>query len=170
MWRLVGIVLLACSLLPIQGKSTKPSKADCFPHNNTCGDCVAIKHCYYCSKTDVCWYYNPTFQHFIPPDSECPKADAFQGQCLFSTTVLIIAISSGAGVLIIAISCTIYCCCCRKNKKKYLKEEQRHLAEIESRRTRNEQRKVERQAKRDDIRRKYGLLKDEEDAGYNRLS
>lgn len=171
MWRPLLLAVVTCAILPvIAGVSSGTSTTDCFRHNNTCNDCVAIKHCYFCSKTNVCWKYNPTITSFIPPESECPKADAYQGQCLFSTTVLIIAVLSAAGVLIITIGCTIYCCCCRKNKKKILKEEQRHFAEMEGRREQREQRNMERQAKRDQYRRKYGLLKNQDDAGYNRLS
>lgn len=171
MWRPLLFAVITCAILPIlTGASSKSSKVNCFQHNNTCNDCVAIKDCYFCSKTNVCWRYNPSITHFIPPESECPKSDAYQGQCLFSTTVLIIAVLSGAGVLLIALGCIIYCCCCKKSKKRILKEEQRHFAEMETRREKREQRHNERQAKRDEYRKKYGLLKDHNSAGYNRLS
>nr|ABA43351.1 PTTG1IP [Trichoplax sp. BZE8]ABA43352.1 PTTG1IP [Trichoplax sp. BZ264] len=143
---------------------------DCGQYNKSCNDCVNTHKCYYCGSTKRCWKYDPTIKDFIPPESQCVKNDSFIGQCLFSTLVLLIAVPSAAGVLLISLGCLIYCCCCRNNKRKVQRDQARFQAELDRRKDASDRKKAERQAKRDDIRRKYGLFKDGDDSMYTRMA
>ena len=175
------VITLAQFCLANTGKSTaekdvsttsKPDEkpVDCSKYNKSCNDCVNTHKCYYCGSTKRCWKYDPTIKDFIPPESQCLKNDSFIGQCFFTTLVLLIAVPSAAGVLLIALGCTIYCCCCRNNKRRIQRDQTRFQAELDRRKDASDRRKAERQAKRDDIRRKYGLFKDGDDSMYSRMA
>ncbi|KAA8591959.1 hypothetical protein FQN60_017333 [Etheostoma spectabile] len=75
----------------------------------------------------------------LPPASLCQLAEARWGVCWLNFEALIITLAVIGGVIIISIvACCCCCCCCKK------------------RRSRN----VERKARHDQIRKKYGLMTD----------
>lgn len=73
---------------------------------------------------------------------------------------LIIALAVVAGTILISISVCCCCCCCRSRRAGPDREEERFARRREEIRQRAEERKVERQSKHDEIRRKYGLMGD----------
>lgn len=73
---------------------------------------------------------------------------------------LIIALAVVAGTILISISVCCCCCCCRSRRARPDREEERFARRREEIRQRAEERKVERQSKHDEIRRKYGLMGD----------
>ncbi|XP_031572737.1 pituitary tumor-transforming gene 1 protein-interacting protein-like [Actinia tenebrosa] len=153
---------------------TLSADEECAKHTNgSCGDCVAVKGCYYCEPTKKCSYdvVNGAFH------GACKDSQWKVGQCVLSGKILIIVLPSIAGAILIALCCLIYCCCCRKKKghsKKESKEEARFRRQREEIDLKHSQRRAERQVKYDEIRKKYGLYKntdeEPEDGKYHQFS
>ncbi|ELK33846.1 Pituitary tumor-transforming protein 1 protein-interacting protein [Myotis davidii] len=76
---------------------------------------------------------------------------------------LIIAMSVVGGLILLAVAtCCCYCCYCRKKKsRKPDKSEEKAMREQEERRIRQEERRAEMKSRHDEIRKKYGLFKEE---------
>ncbi|XP_013787927.1 pituitary tumor-transforming gene 1 protein-interacting protein-like [Limulus polyphemus] len=147
-----------------ESKPTTTSHAPrdaCAQHNDSCEDCVkSSAKCYYCYKNRRCSYY--PYSHLVPRYEECGSlGDMAWGTCLINFEALIISLSVIGGVILLAITICC-CCCCRKRKRKAMDRDQAQWEQQrEERRLRAEERKQERQVRTDEIRRKYGLLKDD---------
>ncbi|XP_013420842.1 pituitary tumor-transforming gene 1 protein-interacting protein isoform X2 [Lingula anatina] len=151
-----------------------PWKERCAQHNGS--DCDASGclnpalqgKCLYCSKDKSCTEYIPGSMGL--PNSNCPLNDARWGTCLVNFQALIIAMAVVAGVILITCGCCIYCCCCRGKKgmsKSERKMEAKYEREREERQIKHQEKRKERESKYDDIRKKYGLFK--EDTPYQRF-
>ncbi|ELU08770.1 hypothetical protein CAPTEDRAFT_228897 [Capitella teleta] len=173
MWRSLLLIFVALTTVlgedPIPGSSEDPptpspsTEEVCAALNSTCGDCVGHAKCLWCpSKPTACIPY--PVGTIIPSSSYCPLDDARWGVCWVNYKILLIVMGCLAGVLLISIFTCIYCCCCKtKNKKtKYREEDVKFERERDERKVKNAERKAERQVKYDEIRKKYGLMKEDD--------
>ena len=122
---------------------------------NSCEDCVRNSACYYCYPTKTCDEY--PYKSLKPYDKCGGLKDMAWKTCLVDFKVLIIVLSSvGGGLLLISIICC--CCLCKKVRRAQLR---RQIEKWERKRTdqkaMQEERRVEREQKRQQIRDKYGL-------------
>ncbi|CAL1546220.1 unnamed protein product [Lymnaea stagnalis] len=147
--------------------TTFTPEAECGKHNGSCDNCVKNAKCLYCYSDDKCMLY-PAGK-VLPPSSYCSLDKARWGVCWVNFEALIIAMSVIGGLIIITIaSCCIYCCCCRgNNKKKFDKDDAKFESQKMERKVKQDERRSERKGRLDEIRRKYGLVKD--DAPYQRF-
>lgn len=89
----------------------------------------------------------------------CPKCVLSNPSVNFEA--LIIAMSVVGGTILITLGVCCCCCCCKKKSKKPDKDDERAARERERRRVRQEERRAEMKLRHDEIRRKYGLFKEE---------
>ncbi|XP_005089476.1 pituitary tumor-transforming gene 1 protein-interacting protein [Aplysia californica] len=161
------------SAAPATTATTTPSattlspKDQCKQYNGSCDKCVSDAKCMYCYTDDSCQLYPAG--DVLPPSTMCALDEARWGVCWLNFEALIISVSVIGGVIILTIVvCCIYCCCCRgKNKKKFEREDARYEQQKMERKTKQDERRSERKSRLDEIRRKYGLVKDE--APYQRF-
>ncbi|XP_068670670.1 pituitary tumor-transforming gene 1 protein-interacting protein-like [Montipora foliosa] len=121
-----------------------------------CKDCVDVSGCVYCEPTKQCEdgsVVKKTLQ------KACKEQEWKVGQCIVSGKVLIIALPVAGFVLLVSLSCFIYCCCCRRKRGngKLDKEEVKLRREREEISKKHKERESERREKRDEIRKKYGI-------------
>eukprot|EP00057_Strongylocentrotus_purpuratus_P028029 XP_011682503.1 PREDICTED: pituitary tumor-transforming gene 1 protein-interacting protein isoform X1 [Strongylocentrotus purpuratus] len=156
---------VCCLLVIVTGTPTPTPtpEQECQSLNATCEECVKAPKakCYYCLATKECRLYPASA---ILPNKECALSQARWGTCLINFEALIIAMSVIAGLILIGVPCGIYCCCCRSsgNKAKWAREDASQERKKDERKMKHEQKKMERKVKNDEIRRKYGLMKDDE--------
>lgn len=152
--------------------TTPLSHADtCHSANSSCEVCVKHAFCLWCETSPIkCLEYPPGKPL---PTSVCDLSKARWGVCWVNYEILLIVMCVLAFVIILTISICVYCCCCkirrRYSTRREQKETDRENRERDERETRNAERRAERQAKYDDIRKKYGLKKDESSVQYNRF-
>jgi len=102
----------------------------------------------------------------LPPSSKCTLEEARWKVCWVNLEALIIAVSVIGGLVILSIIIICcYCWCCRGGKgrkqKRFEMEDAKFETQKMERRQKQDERRSERRNRLDDIRRKYGLLKDE---------
>ncbi|KAK3108691.1 hypothetical protein FSP39_013483 [Pinctada imbricata] len=133
---------------------------ECTSAKKTCDECLKSAKCLWCHTDSSCKPY-PT-GHILPKSSDCALNDARWGVCWVNFKVLLIVMGCIGGIIILAVTiCICYCCCCRKkNKAKYAKEDAKWERQKQERKDKADERKAERRARNDEIRRKYGLIKD----------
>ncbi|XP_060784888.1 PTTG1 interacting protein b [Neoarius graeffei] len=134
------------------------AQTSCVKKSNTsCAECVTNITCLWCSRTHQCLDY--PVKTILPPHSLCPLNDARWGNCWVNFQALIITMSVIGGVIIISVLICCFCCCkCENIRSKRTDECMEREAEI--RRVRHEERKAEMRSRHDEIRRKYGLVKE----------
>lgn len=141
----------------IQPPDVNPD-SPCASLNSSCESCVSNKKCFYCITTGECLYYEWKFTKLIP-DSCGSMKDMNYATCWFSQQVLWILVGTGGGVLLITTLVGFYCCCCRRRRRDdsdpifpsdWNKRSESHRFEMDERRR-------EREAKREEMREKYGL-------------
>ncbi|KAK3590692.1 hypothetical protein CHS0354_006381 [Potamilus streckersoni] len=147
----------------IPGTTLSPEE-ECRMHNRSCDDCVGVAkaQCVYCQSAKTC-----KLKKSIIPTDECALSDARWGVCWVNYEALIITVSVVAGVIILGITICCCCCCRGKGKEKLKKWEDKWEKDKAERKARNDERRAERQQKTDEIRRKYGLIK--EDVPYTKF-
>lgn len=145
--------------VPTEAPTTEPADV-CSRHDNTsCGACTKEgKKCVWCGPTKKCLNYDTS--KIIPRG--CPHNKWYLGQCFLSGFVLIIAVPVIGIFIIVTCLCCCYCKCCR-NKQSWKKIEDRIAERARDRQARNAERKAERQKRADQVRMKYGLLKNDND-------
>ncbi|KAJ0000049.1 hypothetical protein NQD34_011891 [Periophthalmus magnuspinnatus] len=125
---------------------------------SSCDTCVPHAKCLWCFATNNCTDYPVTW--LFPPASVCKLADARWGVCWLNFEALVITLGVLGGVIVLAIvSCCCYCCCCKSSHSRLDRETSSTPGGEESRQ-RSEERKTDRKARHDEIRRKYGLMGD----------
>ncbi|XP_043923591.1 pituitary tumor-transforming gene 1 protein-interacting protein-like isoform X2 [Protopterus annectens] len=147
--------------------SVQPS-GECFQFSGTsCEDCLRNVSCLWCNADKKCINY--PVKKLLPPSSLCALSEARWGVCWVNFQALIIALAIIAGLLLIMIFvCCCYCCWCRRRyRRQELEEEERLTREREERKQRAEERSAERRIRHNEIRKKYGLLTDN-DSPYSR--
>ena len=143
----------------------------CLALNATCEECVGGAQgvsCYLCG--DSCTRLD--FSGLI--SANCPIEDIKVGQCHLSALALIVIIS-GAAVLLLLGGCILagmalfcYCKYCRKVARA-TKPNSKVDTEMREMQERHAQRRAERTAHNDELRRKYGLVDEEDTSKYQRL-
>lgn len=176
-------VALACCVVPVvftsdpvPAETTKPitmstteaptttisPQAACAQKTNTsCSECLAAgTGCYYCSTSRKCGFY--PYKRLIPSHDECAYfSEVYWGVCFISLQGSVIAISVVVGTLLLALVVCCCCCCRKRQNNKWLRDMARMEEERRQRQERSDERRAERKARTDDIRRKYGLVRDE---------
>ncbi|XP_071102635.1 pituitary tumor-transforming gene 1 protein-interacting protein-like isoform X2 [Haliotis cracherodii] len=152
---------------PTHPSSTLTPEEECHANNGSCEECIkaAKSECFYCYTDHTCQLY--PLGDVIPKN--CDLSKARWGVCWVNFKALIIAMSVIGGIIILTITCCcIRCWCCKGgNKGKYMKDEAKWDRQKTERKQRSEERKADRKERMDEIRRKYGLVKD--DTPYERF-
>ncbi|XP_028327588.1 pituitary tumor-transforming gene 1 protein-interacting protein [Gouania willdenowi] len=140
-------------------QTTTPAPQACSTFTN-CGSCVSHSRCLWCFASNNCTEY--PVRWLLPPASVCQLSQARWGVCWLNFEALIITMAVLGGIILISIMVCCCCCCCRcKRRSSGLdRDEERLTRRREEIKQRSEERKVERKARHDEIRRKYGLLSD----------
>ncbi|XP_050388768.2 pituitary tumor-transforming gene 1 protein-interacting protein isoform X2 [Patella vulgata] len=154
---------------PVIPTTSLTPEEECAQYNGSCSDCVGAPkaRCLYCNADEVCKPY--PFKDVIPSSSVCPLSKARWTVCWLNFEAMLISVGVLGGIILLTITCCcVYCCCCRGgNKKRYDKEDAKWERQKKDRKEKAEERKMERKDRLDEIRRKYGLVK--EDNAYERF-
>ncbi|XP_003359059.1 pituitary tumor-transforming gene 1 protein-interacting protein [Sus scrofa] len=139
----------------------------CSQHTNrTCEECLRNVSCLWCNTNQACLDYPVT--RVLPPSSLCQLSSARWGVCWVNFEALIITLSVLGGSVLLGVAICCCCCCCpRKRSRRPDRSEEKAEREREERRVRQEERRAEMKSRHDEIRRKYGLFK--EDNPYARF-
>ncbi|KAM6127488.1 pituitary tumor-transforming gene 1 protein-interacting protein [Phoenicopterus ruber ruber] len=160
---------LALALLP--AAAAQDVAGDCRQYTNkSCEECLKNVTCLWCASSGRCVEY--PVRRVLPPADLCELRSARWGVCWVNFEALIIAMSVVGGTILIMLGVCCCCCCCKKKSKKQVsegfpvfsepdKDEERAAREREKRRVRQEERRAEMKSRHDEIRRKYGLFKEE---------
>lgn len=166
---LIGLTAqYACTAMG-DNTTTMAPELVCQHSNSSCEHCVKESNCYYCYSTGQCLYY--PFAHGFPSPQECDMGEVRWAVCWFNFKAVIISLSVMAGILFVCLTLCVYCCCRKKkriNLTKYAQEDAKREREAEERRLKSLARKNERHLRNDEIRRKYGLMKDDK-TSYQRF-
>uniref|UniRef100_A0A2K5V6T8 PTTG1 interacting protein n=1 Tax=Macaca fascicularis TaxID=9541 RepID=A0A2K5V6T8_MACFA len=127
--------------------------------NKTCEECLKNVSCLWCNTNKACLDYPVT--NILPPASLCKLSSARWGVCWVNFEALIITMSVVGGALLLGIAICCCCCCRRKRSRKPDRSEEKAMREREERRIRQEERRAEMKTRHDEIRKKYGLFKEE---------
>ncbi|KAJ1070691.1 hypothetical protein K5549_003670 [Capra hircus] len=134
--------------------------AACCPNTSrTCEECLKNVSCLWCNANKMCLDYPVT--KVLPPSSLCQLSSARWGVCWVNFEALIIAMSVIGGSLLLGVAICCCCCCRRSRSRRPDKSEEKAIREREERRVRQEERRVEMKLRHDEIRKKYGLFKEE---------
>ncbi|CAF1542195.1 unnamed protein product [Rotaria magnacalcarata] len=155
--------------------SCTPTNADCvLLSNKDCGACLNLTGCAFCITNKSCFLYDPIKIGAAP----CSVSDMQWETCVGTFKTWIIIVSVVAGILLIAILIAI-CCVCRKCKRCSIRREEKRQAreqDVENRRAEDRRaaadvRSTERNRVADEIRMKYGILKEKENGtDYTRMN
>ncbi|NXG47389.1 PTTG protein, partial [Psilopogon haemacephalus] len=136
---------------------------------SSCEECLQNVSCLWCSTNETCVHY--PVRSVLPPAFLCSLSSARWGTCWMNFEALIAAVAVVAGLLLVsAAACCCYCCYCRRCAKSSSpdEDEERLAQKREERRLQALERKRQRRAKHEEIRKKYGLLQDS-DNPYSRF-
>lgn len=125
--------------------------------NTTCEQCLKNDKCFYCKEDETCKPYK--IKGIFPEGCAASKARWISCSLNFQA-LFIAAISLGAVILIIIFSCICYCCnksCKAISDRQLNRLEKKYKRQKEAILERNKEKRVERQAKNEEIRAKYGL-------------
>jgi len=159
---LAGILIAVCMMsVPVHADDPTPKPDNCTQLSNTsCQECIKNVECLWCNTNNTCAPY--PYKNVLPPASLCSLGAARWGVCWLNFEAMIIGVSVVGGILIISITLIFCkccgCCCFSKSGQKFRQEEERMERERQERSMRQSERKLDRQRKNDDIRRKYGLM------------
>ncbi|KAL4834032.1 hypothetical protein H8958_015554 [Nasalis larvatus] len=142
-----------------QGSGRGPSFACSQNTNKTCEECLKNVSCLWCNTNKACLDYPVT--NILPPASLCKLSSARWGVCWVNFEALIITMSVVGGALLLGIAICCCCCCRRKRSRQPDRSEEKAMREREERRIRQEERRAEMKTRHDEIRKKYGLFKEE---------
>jgi len=130
--------------------------ASCEIHNGDCKACIAKSECYYCSEKSACHYHIES----LISDSKCKIKDVYFLTCKMSLKVMIILIGILAGIVTLIIIIVCCYCCCKKKGIKLSKDDLKWARQKEERKQISAERRKERTERADEMRKKYGLVKD----------
>ncbi|XP_042527586.1 pituitary tumor-transforming gene 1 protein-interacting protein [Dipodomys spectabilis] len=156
--RLGGAALFL--LLLLEAAAQDAPGAGCSQNTNrSCEECLKNVSCLWCNTNKACVEYPA--RKILPPSSLCELSSARWGVCWvnFEALIIVMSVLGGSILLSIVVCC---CCCCRKKKgRKPDKSDERAMREQEERRVRQEERRAEMKSRHDEIRKKYGLFKEQ---------
>ncbi|XP_017291612.1 pituitary tumor-transforming gene 1 protein-interacting protein [Kryptolebias marmoratus] len=139
-------------------QTTSPPPPPSCSSFKSCESCVPHAKCLWCFATNNCTDYPVTW--LLPPASLCPLAQARWGVCWLNFEALIIALAVLGGTILVSIMICCCCCCCKSRSSRPDRDDETFARRREEIKQRSEQRKVDRKARHDEIRRKYGLIGD----------
>nr|XP_020492681.1 pituitary tumor-transforming gene 1 protein-interacting protein-like [Labrus bergylta] len=138
--------------------TTPPPPTPCSAYRS-CDTCVPHAKCLWCFTNNNCTEYPVSW--LLPPASVCQLSQARWGVCWMNFEALIIAMAVLGGTILISIVvCCCCCCCCKKRNSRPDRDDERFARRREEIKQRAEERKGERRARHDEIRKKYGLVGD----------
>ncbi|XP_011809625.1 PREDICTED: pituitary tumor-transforming gene 1 protein-interacting protein [Colobus angolensis palliatus] len=141
-------------------RKASPKPGSCSQNTNkTCEECLKNVSCLWCNTNKACLDYPVT--NILPPASLCKLSSARWGVCWVNFEALIITMSVVGGALLLGIAICCCCCCRRKRSRQPDRSEEKAMREREERRIRQEERRAEMKTRHDEIRKKYGLFKEE---------
>ncbi|XP_035288062.1 pituitary tumor-transforming gene 1 protein-interacting protein [Anguilla rostrata] len=154
------LVFVVSCILVSQGdcSTLSPPQKSCKDFGTTCEKCLENVSCLWCLTNGTCMDY--PVKHVLPPSSLCSLSQARWGVCWVNFEALIIAMAVVGGTILLSIIVCCCCCCCRTRPAGPDRDEERFARRREEIRQRSEDRKSERRARHDDIRKKYGLIPD----------
>ncbi|GLD48623.1 pituitary tumor-transforming gene 1 protein-interacting protein-like protein [Lates japonicus] len=152
-----AVVLCVSFVSLAECQTTPPPATPCSAYKN-CDTCVPHAKCLWCLTTNNCTDYPVSW--LLPPASVCHLSQARWGVCWLNFEALIIALGVLGGTILISITICCCCCCCKKRQSGPDRDEERFARRREEIKQRAEERKVERKARHDEIRKKYGLIGD----------
>ncbi|MEE6491046.1 hypothetical protein FKM82_016081 [Ascaphus truei] len=133
--------------------------------NATCEECLKNVTCFWCSTNQKCEDY--PVKNILPPSSLCKLSDARWGVCWVNFEALIITMSVVGGILVISLIVCCCCCCRKKRTRSHIVDDEKTVREKTERRARQEERRTQMKTRHDEIRKKYGLFK--EDNPYSKF-
>jgi len=141
--------------------------------DKNCNACVkaANGQCFYCFTDHKCRAFFTTNIFHTP--EECAYAEARIWTCEINLQIMAITLMCIFGIVVgLFLICCCYCCCCRRSEgTTRWKKELRRLEEDRNRRKAEaEERKRTREARYEEIRRKYNLHETKPAGGYKRMS
>ncbi|KAG8192458.1 hypothetical protein JTE90_017988 [Oedothorax gibbosus] len=136
--------------------SEKPKNISCPTHNGDCKACVKNSECYYCMTDEKC-YFKLTD---ILTREKCEFKKIQYLTCKVNLQYLIIGISVVAGIALLVILIFCCCCCCKKKGIKLSKSDLKWQRQREERKQIAAEKRKERAERTEEIRKKYGLVKD----------
>ncbi|XP_066500081.1 pituitary tumor-transforming gene 1 protein-interacting protein [Hoplias malabaricus] len=159
----VSLLVLFC----LSAAETQPPASRECKTFTSCETCLSNVTCLWCQTNASCTEY-PVY-HVLPPASICSLSQARWGVCWVNFEALIIAMAVVGGILLLSIGVCCCCCCCRcRRSSRPDREDEEYSRRREEIRQRSDERKTERRAKHDEIRKKYGLIPDS-DHPYSRF-
>lgn len=134
-----------------------------------CDECLGLNGCAYCDDSKIC-----VLDSLFSTKKPCDLEHLHEKTCFANARTLAIILGCAGGAVLILIIVVIICLC-RKCKRNKLMKEQRHEAMAEQnrqeRRAAAEVRSSDRARSADQLRMKYGILRDKENAAdYKRFS
>ncbi|CAI9176008.1 unnamed protein product [Rangifer tarandus platyrhynchus] len=148
-----ALILLLLPAAAAQGEGCSQNTS------RTCEECLKNVSCLWCNTNKMCLDYPVT--KILPPSSLCRLSSARWGVCWVNFEALIIAMSVIGGSLLLGVAICCFCCCRRSRSRRPDKSEEKAIREREERRVRQEERRAEMKLRHDEIRKKYGLFKEE---------
>ncbi|XP_027017890.1 pituitary tumor-transforming gene 1 protein-interacting protein [Tachysurus fulvidraco] len=125
----------------------------------SCDSCLKNVSCLWCYTNDTCTVY--PMSHLLPPASVCKLSQARWGVCSVNFEALIIAMAVLVCVVLLAITvCCCYCCRCCGRLSRSDRIEDEFARKRERDKQVSDERRAERRARHDEIRKKYGLMSD----------
>ncbi|XP_041963538.1 pituitary tumor-transforming gene 1 protein-interacting protein isoform X1 [Alosa pseudoharengus] len=161
----VVFIVVICAVVQ-QGTCVTPSPTSPTPVQKPCNvrtsceDCLANVTCLWCMTNNTCSHY--PVSSIIPPSSVCSLSQARWGVCWVNFEALIITMAVVVGTILLSVMVCCCCCyCCRKSSSGSPDRDEERLARRrEEARQRSDDRRVDRKARHDEIRKKYGLVPD----------
>ncbi|KAJ8290811.1 hypothetical protein GJAV_G00017840 [Gymnothorax javanicus] len=157
----VQVAGAAAGTMEVKGEGVKatasPPQKTCQGTGKSCETCLENVSCLWCQTNSTCMDY--PVKHVLPPSSLCPLSQARWGVCWVNFEALIIAMAVVGGTILLSII-VCCCCCCRNRSTGPDRDEERFARRREEIRQRSEDRKADRRARHDEIRKKYGLIPD----------
>uniref|UniRef100_A0A1A8ECI8 Pituitary tumor-transforming 1 interacting protein a n=1 Tax=Nothobranchius kadleci TaxID=1051664 RepID=A0A1A8ECI8_NOTKA len=141
-----------------QCQTTSPPLTTPCSSYKSCDSCTPHAKCLWCFSSNNCTEYPVSW--LLPPASLCPLSQARWGVCWLNFEALIIVLAVLGGTVLLTIMICCCCCCCKSPSSRPDRDEERFNRKREEILQRAEQRKVDRKARHDEIRKKYGLMGD----------
>ncbi|XP_053554741.1 pituitary tumor-transforming gene 1 protein-interacting protein [Bombina bombina] len=156
----LGVLCCVFSLVLLMADLGQSEDINCSSlSNTTCETCLKNVKCFWCNTESKCIEYPA--QKIVPPSSLCKLNEARWGVCWVNFQALIITMAVVGGIIIISVlACCCFCCRKKKNRNKD-KEDEKTIRQKEERQTRQEERRVQMKNRHDEIRKKYGLFKED---------
>ena len=158
-------VAVAVSFLFFEQTLAQDSTCASAPNATDCEECIRSTGCFYCDKPasghKTC--QDASRAAFLTDITSCPGYNWKWGQCTLNGIVIAVLLALFI-VLIISCCCVTFCCIicvCRRRRKELLaRNEYRYQREREAIKEAHARKKEEKAARREEIKKKYGLFED----------